>query len=423
MLTDTFWDLDVEGVAAGGWCVARHRFPDEERARVIFVRHTLPGERVRARITEETSRFLRAEAVEVLTASPDRVTPPCPYAGPGRCGGCDWQHATLDAQRRMKADVVREQLARLAGIERDVTVEELPGTPDGLGWRTRMQFSVTGGGKVGLRRHRSTDIQPVDACLIAHPEVERLGVERRTWPATAGVEAITGTRDRAIVVTPRNKARATVPELDASTAVLKNDGHGRIERVRGRNAVREHAAGREWRVTGSGFWQVHPEAAQVLADAIRDLLAPRPGEAALDLYCGSGLFTGVLGDVVGTEGRVTGIESDASAVRDARYNLRDLPQVSIERGRVDTVLGRLGLDQVDLVALDPPRSGAGREIMRSVAGLRPRAVGYVSCDPATLARDLGYGREAGLELTGLRAFDAFPMTQHVEMLAIMEPAG
>lgn len=423
MHTDEFVEVDVENVAAGGWCVARHRFPGEDRPRVIFVRHTLPGERVRVHITEETSRFLRGDAVEVLKPSPDRVTPPCPYAGVGRCGGCDWQHVDIAAQRRLKAEVIREQFARLAGIERDVVVEELPGTPDGLGWRTRVQFAVTPSGTAGLRKHRSHDVQPVDACLIAHPRVEELGIERHGWPATTGVEAIAGTRDRAVVVTPRSGARPSVPPLDGSTAVLSRDRKGQITRVRGRGAVREHAAGREWRVTGSGFWQVHPAAAETLTTAVLDALAPAEAETVLDLYCGVGLFGGALAERVGEPGRVIGIESEAGAVRDARHNLRDLPQVTIERGRVESVLPRLDLDHADVVALDPPRSGAGPEVIERIASLRPRTIAYVSCDPATLARDVATAAEHGYTLAGLRAFDAFPMTQHVELLATLEPAA
>ena len=423
MHTDEFIEVDVESVAAGGWCVARHRFPGDERPRVIFVRHTLPGERVRVHVTEETSRFLRGDAVEVLKASPDRVTPPCPYAGPERCGGCDWQHVDLAAQRRLKAEVIREQFTRLAGLERDVVVEELPGAPDGLGWRTRVQFAVTPAGAAGLRKHRSHDVQKVDACLIAHPRVEELGVERHTWPATTGVEAIAGTRDRAVLVTPRTGARPAMPSLDGSTAMLSRDRKGQVTRLRGRGAVREHAAGREWRVSGSGFWQVHPAAADTLTTAVLDALAPAAGDTALDLYCGVGLFAGALAERVGESGRIVAVESDAGAVRDARHNLRDLPQVTVERGRAETTLPRLDVDRADLVVLDPPRSGAGPDVIERITALHPRTIAYVSCDPATLARDVAAAGELGYDLTGLRAFDAFPMTQHVEMLAVLEPAA
>jgi tRNA/tmRNA/rRNA uracil-C5-methylase (TrmA/RlmC/RlmD family) len=406
-------ELEVGAVANGGSCVARHE------GRVVFVRHTLPGERVRARITQETKNFLRADAVEILEASPDRVQAPCPFAGPGRCGGCDWQHVSLPAQRRLKAAVVEEQLRRLAGIEREVVVEEVPGAPDGLGWRTRMQYAVRRDGAVGLRRHRSHAIEPIDECLIAHPEVEALGIERKRWPGASGVEAIAsaGTGDRLAVLSTRGRAR--VPRMDAPVRLIS----GKPEKPA---FVREDVAGRLWQVSGSGFWQVHPGAAQVLADAVLDALEPRRGEIAVDLYCGAGLFAGVLGERIGPDGLVVGIESDGQAVHDARFNLRDMPHVSIERGEVESVLdeiqfgrGKDKLNRADLVVLDPPRTGAGREVVKRVAELAGRGIAYVSCDPATLARDLAFFSEHGWTLSGLRAFDAFPMTRHVEVVATL----
>lgn len=406
-------ELQIGAVANGGACVARHE------GRVVFVRHTLPGERVRAVITQETKNFLRADAVEILEASPDRVPAPCPFSGPGRCGGCDWQHVSLPAQRRLKAAVVEEQLQHLAGITREVIVEEVPGAPDGLGWRTRVQFAVRRDGAVGLRRHRSHTIEPIDECLIAHPEVEALGIEKKRWPGAAGVEAIVsaGTGDRLAILSTRGRAR--VPRMDAPVRLIS----GKPEKP---PFVREDVAGRLWQVSGSGFWQVHPGVAELLVEAVLDTLEPRRGDIAVDLYCGAGLFAGVLGERIGPDGLVVGIESDAQAVRDARFNLRDLPHVSIERGDVENVLdeisfgrGRTRLNRADLVVLDPPRTGAGREVVKRVAELAGRRIAYVSCDPATLARDLAFFSEQGWTMSALRAFDAFPMTRHVELLATL----
>ncbi len=432
-------ELEVGNVANGGFCVARHE------GRVIFVRHALPGERVRARITDRARNFLRADAVEVLEASPDRVEPPCPFAGPGRCGGCDWQHASLPAQRRMKAAVVEEQLQRVGGITRTVTVEEVPYPvddevvpPPGLGWRTRVQFAVQDG-VVGLRKHRSHDLEPIDECLIAHPGVELMGIERKRWPGATSVEGVVSgaTGDRLVVLRGNKKAR--VPRLDVPVRLVR----GKPEPGQSLPYVREQVSGRLYQVSGSGFWQVHPGAAQLLADAVVEALEPRPGDIALDLYCGVGLFAGVLGEKVGRDGLVVAVESDAQAVRDAKFNLRDLPQVSVERGSVDEVIkglefgradepstrsqnkrgtGHRGGSRVrgaDIVVLDPPRAGAGREVVGQIARLATRKIAYVSCDPATLARDLGYFSERGWTLESLRAFDAFPMTQHVECLATL----
>ncbi|NKZ04425.1 class I SAM-dependent RNA methyltransferase [Actinomadura latina] len=433
-------ELEVGNVANGGFCVARHE------GRVVFVRHALPGERVRARVTDRTKSFLRADAVEIIEASPDRVEPPCPFAGPGRCGGCDWQHASLPAQRALKAAVVEEQLQRLAGITRSVTVEEVPypvdsevAPPPGLGWRTRVQFSVASGA-VGLRRHRSHDVEPIDECLIAHPGVELMGIERKRWPGATGVEGIVSatTGDRLVVLRGRDRRKIRVPRLDVPVRLVR----GKPEPGASLPYVREEVSGRLYQVSGSGFWQVHPGAAQLLADAVVDALEPKPGDIAVDLYCGVGLFAGVLADRIGPDGLVVGIESDGQAVRDARHNLRGLPNVSIERGPVETVIADLEFGRAsggsrtqnkrggghhrgervrraDLVVLDPPRTGAGRDVVEHITRLAGRKIAYVSCDPATLARDLSYFSERGWTLETLRAFDAFPMTQHVECLATL----
>ena len=416
-LVGTEIELDVDDVAHGGWCVGRHG------EQVVFVRHTLPGERVRVKVTEQTTRFLRGDAVQVLTTSPDRVEAPCEFAGPGMCGGCDWQHASLDAQRRLKGKVVADQLSRIAGIDMDVDVEELPGTPDGLGWRTRVRFSVDEDGQAGLRRHRSHDIEPVDRCLIAHPGVSELGVTDVTWKDMREVEAVaSATRaDRAIVVTPTTAKLGDLPELKASSAVLRRFKGGRVQSVRGRKGVREDVAGREYRVGAGGFWQVHPAAGETLSAAVLEALEPKPGETALDLYCGAGLFTGALAEAVGPEGRVMGVENGENAVRDAQYNLKDQPQVRVERADVAKQMREWADVRADVVTLDPPRAGLGKEVVRKVAGMKPRRVAYVSCDPATLARDLADFDRSGYQLVGLRAFDAFPMTHHVECVAVLEP--
>lgn len=428
--------VDVGAVAHGGFCVARHD------GRAVFVRHALPGERVRARVTEggTDDRFWRADAIEVVTASADRVEAPCPYAGPGRCGGCDWQHATLPAQRRLKAAVVAEQLRRLAGIERDVTVEAVPGDDDGLGWRTRVTYAVDAGGRAGLRQARSHDVVPIDTCLIAHPAVRGIGVEGHRWAGVSSVEAVaSGTGEQLVVVDPASAGSAgagrparplRLPRLDPEVSVATvASASGALTRVRGRSHVSEQAGGRTWRVTGGGFWQVHPGAADALVEAVLAALEPRPGERAFDLYCGVGLFAGALAERVGAGGSVLGVEGSRQAVADARRNLHDLPAVELVTGRVDRVLaGRRGdgasdgaSDRADVVVLDPPRTGAKAAVVGEVARRRPRAVAYVACDPAALARDLALFAGHGYELSGLRAFDLFPMTHHVECVATLTP--
>ncbi|MEV7593012.1 class I SAM-dependent RNA methyltransferase [Streptomyces sp. NPDC089922] len=425
------YEVEVGPVAHGGHCIAR-----TSDGRVLFVRHTLPGEKVIAKVTEgETdSRFLRADAVTVLDASKDRVEAPCPYAGPGKCGGCDWQHAKPGAQRRLKGEVVAEQLKRLAGLTPeeagwDGTVMPAEGDKLPAGqvpqWRTRVQYAIDETGRAGLRKHRSHDIEPVDHCMIASPGVSELGIEQQDWPQMATVEAIaaTGSQDRQVVLTPRPGGRLPLVELDKPVSVLRvEEKDGGVHRVHGRPFVRERADGRTYRVGMGGFWQVHPQAADTLIKAVMQGLMPRKGEMALDLYCGVGIFAGALAERLGETGAVLGIESTKRAVEDARHNLADFPRVRIEQGKVETVLPKTGITECDLVVLDPPRAGAGKQTVRHVAGLSARRIAYVACDPAALARDLGYFAEAGYKPRTLRVFDLFPMTHHVECVAILEPA-
>ncbi|MFE9626052.1 class I SAM-dependent RNA methyltransferase [Streptomyces sp. NPDC006527] len=426
------YEVEIGPVAHGGHCIAR-----TDSGQVLFVRHTLPGERVVARVTEgeEGARFLRADAVEILSASKDRVEAPCPFSGPGRCGGCDWQHAKPGAQRRMKGEVIAEQLRRLAGLTPeeagwDGTVMPAEGDKVPAGqvpqWRTRVQYAVDPGtGRAGLRRHRSHEVEPIDHCMIAAEGVSELGVEKRDWSGMASIEAIaaTGSQDRQVILTPRPGARLPIVELDRPVSVMRvGEKDGGVHRVHGRPFVRERADGRTYRVGNGGFWQVHPKAADTLVTAVMQGLLPRKGETALDLYCGVGLFAGALADRLGEMGAVLGIESGKRAVEDARHNLADFDRVRIEQGKVENVLPRTGITEVDLVVLDPPRAGAGRKTVEHLASLGPRRIAYVACDPAALARDLGYFRDGGYRVRTLRAFDLFPMTHHVECVAILEPA-
>lgn len=383
--------VEVGPVAHGGHCVARHE------GRVLFVRHTLPGERVMVRVTDDShDRFWRADAVEVLAPSPDRVEPPCPIARPGLCGGCDFQHVDLAAQRRLKAAVVAEQLQRLAGLDWDGEVVGIGGggvdAADGLHWRTRMRYQADDDGRAGLRAHRSHEVVPLPeaGCPIAHRRTP--AVVGATWPAGAEITAVAAADQEALL-------------LDG---VLQ----------RGERELTERAAGRDFTVAADGFWQVHPGAADTLVAAVLEGLAPRPGERAFDLYCGVGLFAGALADA---GCRVWGLESSAQAVLAARANLADLgDRVIFWADRVERGLGRLP-GRADLVVLDPPRSGAGKQVVADVLKRRPRAVAYVACDPAALARDLATAARHGYAPVSIRGFDLFPMTQHIECVAVLEP--
>ena len=430
--------LVVGSVAHGGHCVARvddeSGSPVEHVGRVVFVRHTLPGETVTAAVTEDDGgSFLRADAVEVHAAAPGRVERPCPASGPGRCGGCDWQHADHATQLDLKATVVREALQRFAGLDLDVTVEALPGGP--LHWRTRTTYAVDRSGPVpvlGLRRHRSHEVEPLAMCPISAPGVGdaptvRFDPTTLQGGATA-MEYVLGDSGTVTTVVHR-----PAPTRQRSAARSRpNRGHRRppdvTEVVDGPATVWHAVAGRSFQVAAPGFWQGHPLAAPTFATAVVDGLTPQPGEHALDLYAGAGLFTGVLADLVGPDGAVLGLEADPRAAQDAHDNLLDAPGAIVRQVKVDpstVAAAATELGRVDLVVLDPPRTGAGTAVAEAVASAAPRAVAYVACDPVALARDLAAFAAHGYHLQALRAFDAFPMTHHVECVATLtrEPTG
>ena len=402
-MTEVVGPVEVGPVAHGGHCVARLDEGDGGPGRVVFVRHALPGERVLLRVTDTShARFWRADATEVLVASPERVRPPCPVAGPGLCGGCDWQHASLPEQRRLKTAVVAEQLQRLAGLTWTGGVEavEVPGTgeDDGLGWRTRMRYHADDGGRAALRVHRSSDLVPVpeDGCPIASP----------LTPAVAGRAWAPGS-ELVAAASPTGSVLLVDGKITETSGDAERDG-----------GLREPVAGRTYAVAADGFWQVHPAAASTLVAAVLDGLAPQPGERAFDLYCGVGLFAGALVDA---GCRVWGLEAGRAAVAAARRNLDDAgDRARFTADRVERGLARLP-SHADLVVLDPPRSGAGARVVREIVARRPRAVAYVACDPAALARDLATAAQHGYTATSIRAFDLFPMTQHVECVAVLHP--
>ncbi|MDR7385190.1 class I SAM-dependent RNA methyltransferase [Promicromonospora iranensis] len=406
-------ELEVGPVAHGGHCVARLD------GRVVFVRHTLPGERVRARVTEGGSSFWRADAVEVLQASPDRVEPAWPAAGADGVGGGELSHVSLPAQRRWKTDVLVEQLQRLARIDpewlaREVTVEAAPGDDErrGLHYRTRIDLVADAAGHAGMRKHRSHDAVALKKMPLGTAEVAAFAVAEdvftRTWAPGAQLTLVAPSEGEPVLLVDGEPWRRGKPDT----------------RPNARRSVSEFVAGpwgaHRYRVAAGGFWQVHREAPSVLTRAVLEASGELAGATVLDLYSGAGLFTLPLADAVGPEGRVVAVEGDEQAAKDARRNAHASPQVTLEVGAVDQVLGSDAVPTADVVVLDPPRSGAGRAVVDAIAARAPRRIVYVACDPAALARDVGYLAAHGYTLSGVRGFDLFPHTHHVEAVAVLD---
>ncbi len=408
-------ELETGKVAGGGGCVARA--PD---GRVVFVRHSLPGERVMAQVTSTTSSFLRADAVEILRPSADRVAPPCPSAGPGRCGGCDFQHVSLEGQRRLKASRLMEQLDHLAGLDRAVDIEAVEGDVDGLGWRTRVRLGVDHEGRVGFRKHRSHELELVTTCPIAHKTVVETGAFEARWPDVDEVE-IAVAPDRRQSVVSISTARGATPEPPTLGGGLVVDG--RVRRQPG--DVHTQVATHTFRVSAGVFWQVHVGAAEALASAVRADLGAVTGDSVVDLFAGAGLFSVVLAHEVGDLGSVLAVERDRKACADAAHNGRAYPQLVVKKASVTPQLIASGIGRPDLLVLDPAREGAGTAAMAALAAHADtlRRMVYVSCDPTSFGRDAAVLLAAGWTLASLRAYDLFPMTEQVELVAGFDPPG
>ncbi|WP_280366086.1 class I SAM-dependent RNA methyltransferase [Nocardia wallacei] len=412
----------------GGFCVARYE------GRVLFVRHGLPGELVRARVTEDRGKsFCRADAVEILGASPDRVPATCPVSGPGGAGCCDFSFATPRAQRELKAAVVAEQLRRVAGWETEVEVEPIPlggsvfeQRPDAQGaggWRTRVRLVVDADGRAGVHRYRSTDVladlrcpQPVSGAMD--------GIAERTWtPGAELVVAVDGDGLRHIVELAPTRQGGRHGGDRRSTAARRAAAHAaRPERiVEGSGRAVQYVAGRRWEVSATGFWQPHIGAAHCYSDVVAEWSAAESGATAWDLYSGAGVFAARLAEQMGVTGVVHGVESARSAVADGTAALRDLPTVGLSAQRVERWLtDRTDSPTPQVVVLDPPRAGAGKDVITALAAATPARIVHIGCDPAAFARDIGLYHTAGYHVTHLRAFDAFPATHHVECLALLE---
>jgi tRNA/tmRNA/rRNA uracil-C5-methylase (TrmA/RlmC/RlmD family) len=376
--------VTIEKVAHGGHFIARFE------GAVIFVRHGLPGEVVNVVITSIGSSFNRGDVVEVITASADRVIAPCSYAHRNGCGGCDFQHVEISAQRKLKAQVITEQFARIAKMEINVNVEEVSTS---LGWRTQATIGSDKNGHPGFFGSRTNTVIPINNCLILHPSIGYESIAAQKWEPGVRIEV--------------SAAGLDAPRLKAG------------DRVEGDLIQIYEVLQKRYQVSPDSFWQSNLVAPQVLVEAVKKFAGVKPGDHVIDLYGGVGLFGVALLDTIGVDGRIDHVEGSKSAVADAQINFGDAKNVKFYTGDVEKILPRF--TSADVVILDPPREGAKKSVIESLVSCAPRAIVYVACDPAALARDSALLSGANYRLRQLRAFDLFPMTHHVECVALFTP--
>jgi tRNA/tmRNA/rRNA uracil-C5-methylase (TrmA/RlmC/RlmD family) len=375
--------VEIGPIAHGGHFIARHK------GQVVFVRYGITGEEAVVEITSTSSKLARGDAIEILKPSKDRVVPPCKYAVPGGCGGCDFQHIEISAQLELKRSVIREQFSRLGRIEMDLDV--LPAEPiNGLHWRTRMDFAISKNGKPGLYSARSKEVTEIDQCLIAVEAINDPAMFSRSWKGDDRLEV----------------AVSSSGEKNVSRGGRSISGPTQLHEV-----VGEHT----YEISPTSFWQSHSAAPKTLSKLVMDLMALRPGDQVCDLYGGVGLFTAPMAEDVGDIGKVHLIESSHRATQDALKMFEKSKNVVVHSGRVEQKLPLI--NRVDVILLDPPRTGAGDMVVKQMIAKKPRTIVYVSCDPASLARDARALEEGGYHLNHIVGFDLFPMTQHVECVA------
>lgn len=418
--------LSVGPPAAGGTFIARHE------GRVVFVRGAAPGETVTARLLDDPreqadARYWRAEVLDVLEGGVDRVPTVWPEAGVDGVGGAEWAHIALPAQRRIASEVMQELLRR-AGVTsypiEQVQVEPAPHDVDGLAWRTRVRYAVDEDGRVGMRGWRSHEVRPVGEDPLSAPAIRALRLGE--WTAPQGTEAIDvvapSAGPAAVVLLGRHldPRGVEIPEHWGEADVAVRTAR-ELTPLRGDGLVHERVGERMFSVSISGFWQSHRRAAELLSEVVDGVLGAPRGGSAWDLYGGVGLFAAVAAEQVGADGSVVSVEGNRRASLLAGQNLEDRPQVSTATADVtDWVRARRG--GVDTVVLDPPRNGAGKELMELLAAAVRTRIVYVSCEPSTLARDLAVIEKLGWRIVDLRAFDLFPHTHHLESVTVLERA-
>jgi 23S rRNA (uracil1939-C5)-methyltransferase len=401
--------VQVSAMAHGGSALARHE------GKVIFVPYVLPGEDVLVEVTEEKARYSRGRPVEIITPSADRIEPRCPHFG--TCGGCQWQHIAYERQLSIREEVLRSQLKRIAHLS-DAPVEPTLATEGAWHYRNHVQLHLDEEGRLGFMAAEEHAVVPLDECHIMHPllwdvfsaldvdfpELERVSLR-------AGIS----TGERLLVLELAGKEPPVVEvDLPISCVLLLKDGTP-VTYV-GNNYVTESIGGRALRISAGSFFQVHTSQAEELLAIVKRYADPQEDDIVLDLYCGVGTFALNLSDNVA---QIVGIDSSESAIDDARYNSQDITNVRFEQGSAEDLLPSIE-QPIDLVILDPPRQGLSKEALTALMALGPPKVVYVSCDPATLARDVAQMLQVGYELLEVQPVDMFPQTYHVEAVALLE---
>ena len=375
--------LDIGNIANGGHFVARH---DNQ---IIFVRHAISGETAKVKVTAINSRFAFGDAVEILKPSKDRVPPPCQYAHPEGCGGCDFQHINYDVQSDLKKEVLKDQFKRITKI--DISPEIIIVNPsDGLHWRSRLNLAISENKKVGLRAHKSNSIIEINECLIALKEINKSDIFSANWDSEENLK-----------ISCSNTNQINISQFNKS--------------IIGPEKLTENVDNNEYTISPKSFWQSHINAPGLLLQQVMKEANIQQDEIVCDLYGGVGLFTLPISKLIGKNGQVHLIEMNDTCIEDANNMFEHIDNVFIHHGTVEQKLG--SIKKIDTIILDPPRNGISKQVMNQMIEKKPNVIIYVSCNPSTLARDSKVLLDNKYSLNNIVGLDLFPMTHHIESVA------
>ena len=379
--------------------------------RAVFVPFGLPGERVRVRVIEEKHGHVRAELVEVLDASPDRIQPKCKHFG--ICGGCHYQHISYEVQLKAKADILRDQLTHIGKIE-NPPVQPTVASPASWNYRNHVQFHLTASGKLGYVNIYSDAVIPIFECHLPEASINELWPQLEFDPGAEIERVSLRAGDELLLVLESENAEPPELEVEAELSVVHLfDEHPIV--MAGKDHFSIRILDRNFRVSAGSFFQVNTAMAERMVQHLLDKTSTS-NETILDLYCGVGLFSAFFAPRCK---RLIGIESSLSACEDFAVNLDEFDHVELYEGFVEDILPHLNADP-ELVLLDPPRAGLERRVIDALLTMKPRSLAYVSCDQSTLARDAKRLIEGGYRLVEVTPFDLFPQTYHIESISLFE---
>ena len=375
--------LEIGKIVHGGHFIARHN------NKVIFVRHAISDEVANVKITFVNSKLAFGDAIEILKSSKHRVLPPCKYSKPGKCGGCDFQHISRKIHEDLKKNVLKDLFNRIAKIEINphfISIDPI----NGLNWRSRLDLAVSKNKKVGLYAHKSNKIIEIDECLIALKKINDSGVFSKEWNTESKI-SLSVSSENQININTWNK---NISDYKKLTEIVEDN---------------------DYTISPNSFWQSHKNAPRLLLQQVIKYSDVKLGDRICDLYGGVGLFTSAMSKISGKEGELHLIERDNSCINDAKLMFQNKKNIIIHHGNVEQKLGKI--KKIDIIILDPPRNGASKQVINQIIEKQPRSIVYISCNPASLARDTKILVNSNYTLNKVIGLDLFPMTHHIECIA------